>query len=302
MIPGVILRPPLLIALLLATASAPAAVAAAAATAPIVKDGLEITILPTLAQASGAQANGPGGVFNVTLDMEAQSDDAARRLGFRSLRSVTAIDCHQGANRFVEAEAYAEAGLMGQGTPRAVSGKWVRPADDSYMAQVLARVCVGGAPAPMTASPAPRYATSGPLPVVTNTGTAEAADHPTPTSSTSAPAATTRVVRHGAAPTAHAHAYPPPPAPPAQAVAHAAVPGVKAVAQVAASSSAEDAQHVLNQLHAMIAPPLTGSVAPAVVNNAHLFRASVSGFASMEAAKAFCARAASVSKTCWVHR
>jgi len=74
------------------------------------------------------------------------------------------------------------------------------------------------------------------------------------------------------------------------------------VAQVAASASAKDAQHVLNELHAMITPPLTSSVEPAVVGAAHLFRASVAGFTSMEAAKAFCARAASVSKTCWVHR
>jgi len=285
------LRPPLLIALLLATASAPAAFAAPAA--PILKDGLEITVLPTL-----APANGSGGVFNATLDMEARTDDAAHRLGFRSLRSVTAIDCHQGANRFVEAEAYAETGLMGQGTARTVSGKWVRPADDSYMAQVLARVCVGGAPAPTTA-PTPSYAGSGPLPVVTNTSLAEPAAHPVPPPAASV-TAPMRVAHRTAAPTAHA--YPPPPAPPAQAVAHAAVPGVKAVAQVAASSSAKDAQRVLNELHAMISPPLAGSIEPAVVNNAHLFRASVSGFTSMEAAKAFCARAASVSKTCWVHR
>jgi hypothetical protein len=292
MIPGVTLRPPFLIALLLAAASTPFAVAAA--TQPIVKDGLQITILPTMEKADGAQTRQSGGVFNVTLDMEAQNDDAAHRLGFRSLRSVTAIDCRQGANRFVEAEAYPEAGLMGQGAPRTVSGKWVRPAEDSYMAQVLARVCVGGAPAPAAATAAPKYADSGPLPVVVNTGQAEASDHAVP------PPATTRVTRRSAAPTAHA--YPPPPAPPAQLAARPAVPGVRAVAQVAASSSAKDAQHVLNQLRAQITPPLTGSVEPAVVNNAHLFRASVSGFSSMEAAKAFCARAASVSKTCWVHR
>jgi hypothetical protein len=163
------------------------------------------------------------------------------------------------------------------------------------MAQVLARVCVGGAPAPSPATATPKYAASGPLPVVTNTGQAEPSDHAVPPTP-----ATTRVARRSAASTAHA--YPPPPAPPAQLAARPAIPGVRAVAQVAASSSAKDAQHVLNQLRAQITPPLTGSVEAAVVNNAHLFRASVSGFSSMEAAKAFCARAASVSKTCWVHR
>jgi hypothetical protein len=77
---------------------------------------------------------------------------------------------------------------------------------------------------------------------------------------------------------------------------------VRAVAQVASVPDAKDAERVLRALHGLITPPLTTSVEPAVVQNAHLFRASVSGFTSMEAAKAFCARAASVSKTCWVHR
>jgi hypothetical protein len=271
------------IALLFAAASASAALAASApAAGPIVKDGLEITVLPQLAQASGSN-----GVFNVGLDMEARTDDAAHRLGFRSLHGVTAIDCRQGANRFVEAEAYPEAGMMGQGTTRAVSGKWVRPADDSYMAQVMARVCTSGGPA--TAPAAPNSAPSGPLPVVTNANLAEPAPPPAPSP--------VRPTRTAAAPTTHVLA--PSPAAPAQAAAR---PGVKAVAQVAASSSAKDAQHVLNELHAMITPPLTTSVEPAVVQNAHIFRASVAGFTSMEAAKAFCARAASVSKTCWVHR
>jgi len=120
------LRASLLIALLFAAASAPAVWAAPAPTGPIVKDGLEINILPALAPASGS-----GGVFNVGLDMEARTDDAAHRLGFRSLHGVTAIDCRQGANRFVEAEAYTEAGMMGQGTARAVRGKLVRPRHDS---------------------------------------------------------------------------------------------------------------------------------------------------------------------------
>jgi hypothetical protein len=70
---------------------------------------------------------------------------------------------------------------------------------------------------------------------------------------------------------------------------------------VAASDTAQGAQHVLDRLHTLIAPPLTGGVEAATVNNVHVFRASVSGFVSLSDAQAFCARAASVSKTCWVH-
>jgi len=73
------------------------------------------------------------------------------------------------------------------------------------------------------------------------------------------------------------------------------------VAQVAASPTAQGAQHVLGQLRALITPPLAGSVEAATVKNAAVFRASVAGFVSLGDAQAFCARAASVSKTCWVH-
>jgi hypothetical protein len=78
-------------------------------------------------------------------------------------------------------------------------------------------------------------------------------------------------------------------------------PDGRGVAQVAAAGSAKDAQRVLNALHGLITPPLTQTVEPAVVANASIFRASVVGFVSLADAKAFCARAASVSKTCWVH-
>ena len=59
---------------------------------------------------------------------------------------------------------------------------------------------------------------------------------------------------------------------------------------------------MIDALHGLITPPLSASVAPAVVDNNHIFRASVSGFSSMAEAQAFCAHAAHVSKTCWVHR
>ena len=274
------MRPFPLIGLLIAAAPA---FAAPAASGPIVKDGVEITILSV-----GPPAGGPGGIIEVTLDAEARSDVAADKLKFRSLRGVTAVDCRLGANRFIRADAYPEADLRGQVTPRVVSGDWVKPAESSFMSGVTARVC-GGAPA--------RTAAAGPLPVVTLGNR---------TSPAAPPAATPAAA--GAPP-------PAPPAParlamatspkPASAVstgpAYRAKAGGRGVAQVAASATAQGAQHLLDRLHALITPPLAGSVEPATVKNAAVFRASVAGFVSLGDAQAFCARAAAISKTCWVH-
>jgi SPOR domain len=268
-------RPFPLIGLLLVAAPA---FAAPIAGGPIVKDGVEITIL------SIGPAGGPGGVVEVTLDAEARSDAAADRLRFRSLRGVTAVDCRLGANRFIKADAYPEANLRGQVTPRVVSGDWVKPADSSFMSGVTARVC-GAAPAPAAAA--------GPLPVVT-LGTRS--NLPTASSAASPPAPP--------APARIAMATSPRPAvqaATAAAPAYRAKAGGRGVAQVAASSTAPAAQHVLDRLHALITPPLTSDVEAATVNNAAVFRASVTGFVSLGDAQAFCARAASISKTCWVH-
>jgi len=267
-------RPFPLIGLLLAAAPA---FAAPVAGGPIVKDGVEITILSV-----GPPAGGPGGIVEVTLDAEARSDAAAEKLKFRSLRGVTAVDCRLGANRFVKADAYPEADLRGQVAPRVVSGDWVKPAESSFMSGVTARVC-GASPAQTTAA--------GPLPVV-RLGT------------TLAPAAATSAA--GPPPASPATARlamatsPKPAAAASTTPAFRAKAGGRGVAQVAASTTAQAAQHVLDRLHALITPPLTSSVEAATVNNAAVFRASVTGFVSLGDAQAFCARAASVSKTCWV--
>jgi sporulation related protein len=270
-------RPSLLIGLVLA-----AGPALAAPSGPIVKDGVEISILP------GAGPAGPGGIVEVTLDVEARSDAAAAKLKFRSMRGVTAIDCRVGANRFIKAEAFPEANLRGDVSPKVVSGEWVQPAAESYMLAVTARVC-GAAPAarPMTT------AASGPLPIV-RMGTGAAAPAPASPAPTSSPPATPPARIAMAMAPKPALAAPPPRAFRAKADG-------RGVAQVAASATAQGAQHVLDQLHALITPPLAASVEAATVKNAAVFRASVAGFVSLGDAQAFCARAASVSKTCWVH-
>ncbi len=267
----------LLIALM--SAAAPA-MAAPAADGPLVKDGVEINILPH---------GGPsGGVFEVTLDVEARADAAAGRLGFRSMRGLTAIDCSRGANRFIKADAFGLADMKGPATPRVVSGDWVRPSQDSFMSGVTARVCGAATPA------APSVA-SGPLPLVTSGESATTSPPPPRRVSATLPPAR---IAAGPTPTTSS----PPTAatsPPARAFRTSA--SGRGVAQVAASDTAQGAQHVLDRLRSLIAPPLTSGVEAATVNNAHLFRASVTGFVSLSDAQAFCARAQSVSKTCWVH-
>jgi hypothetical protein len=265
------------------SAAAPAT-AAPAASGPLVKDGVEINILPHSAPPAG-------GIAEVTLDVEARSDDSATRLGFRSMRGLTAIDCARGANRFVKADAFALADLKGPATPRVVSGDWVRPSADSFMSGVTARVCGEAPPAAPVAS--------GPLPLVTSgESAAPSAPSPSPRQRVSA---TLPPARMAAAPTPAAASSTPAAqaAPPARAFRASA--SGRGVAQVAASDTAQGAQHVLDRLHTLIAPPLTSGVEAATVNNVHLFRASITGFVSLSDAQAFCARAASVSKTCWVH-
>jgi hypothetical protein len=268
------------------------------AMAPIVKDGVEIAILPHVGSAGGSEA-----VSQIGLDIEARSADAVGRLGFRSLRAVTDIDCRQSANKFISATSFDQADFAGQGKIRPVSGEWVQPTADSYMAAVIQRVCSLGEQA--TASPRPP-------PVVT-----AAADPPPASPLATAPATATSTAAPPAPPAASpakvrlARAAPPPTAsaPPNRSAPALAAPApalgpAKAgnwVAQVAASADSKDAQRVLDRVRGQVASPLTTTVELATVGAAQVYRASVVGFASAADAKAFCARIASVSKTCWAH-
>ena len=92
----------------------------------------------------------PASVTEVGLDLEAKTAEAATRLGFQSLHAIADVDCSKGANRFINAEAYDQPSLAGPGRPRNVTGQWVQPSSDSYMAVVIGRVCA--APATVVAA------------------------------------------------------------------------------------------------------------------------------------------------------
>jgi hypothetical protein len=300
----------LLLVLGLVVGAAPAWAAAdqAAPQQPIVLGGVEVTILPTIAPASG-----PESAMTVQIDVEARTDEATRLLGFKSLLGETTIDCRSGANRFEKAAAYDQPDRQGPPRSSHLSGQWVTPASGSYMAKVTERVCASRTTSAV-AAPAVIEAPSPP----------PAASHPTtspPASPTPEAAAAAVPPAAGAqpAPQASVTPAPPPEAPPkvvvmappaapapvassksASPTTRPARPG-KVVAQVAAAPDARAAQKVLDRLRDLIAPPLSTKVEAATVQNVKLYRASVDGFATVADARAFCAKAAGVSKTCWVH-
>ncbi len=184
----------LLSVLVAASAHAHAAPAAPPPAPPITKDGVEITVLP---QVSGGA--GPPSVIHVGLDMEAKTTAAVTRLGFESLRAVADIDCGKAANRFISATAFDQPALAGPGRARVVTGQWVQPSSDSYMAAVIAQVCaahttvaaassrplpvvkeMAAAPPPPAAAAPAKVAAAPPAPAVAPPEAAPAAPQPSP--------------------------------------------------------------------------------------------------------------------------
>ena len=202
----------------LAAVTAPAALAASA----IARDGVEVSILPTVGPAHADQS-----IVRVSLDVEARSEAAAHRLGFRSLRGVTDIDCRSGENQFVKAEAYDHPDLRGAARGWPVLGDWGRPTASSYMFAVTERVCGKGA-----------IESPGPPPVV-STGAEPAAGgeareaQATASGSAAEAAAASKGSRRGA------HG---PPAPPIHLVAHDNEPPAPAVETAAANEAGTAAQ------------------------------------------------------------
>ncbi len=191
--------PALLLSALMAASAAvatPGAGHGAASGGPITKDGVEITVLPQIGVAGA-----PASVTEVGLDIEAKTTDAATRLGFHSLRAVADVDCGKGANRFISAEAFDQVGLAGPGRLRNVTGQWVQPTSDSYMAAVIGRVCeapvaAASRPPPLvkelaSASPPPASARA---PAPASQALAPAAAPPPPQAAPAAPAPTPPLV------------------------------------------------------------------------------------------------------------
>jgi len=223
----------LLSALVAASAHAHGAPPAPPPAAPITKDGVEITVLP---QVSGG--GGPPSVIHIGLDMEAKTTAAVTRLGFESLRAVADIDCGKAANRFITATAFDQPALAGPGRARVVTGQWVQPSSDSYMAAVIAQVCEAHTAVAASSRPPPvvkEMAAAPPPPAAAPAHAAAASPAPAVAAPEAAPApqpSPPQVVKFSGghpvpAPTAApppAAAPAPPPAAPATAVAPPAAP------------------------------------------------------------------------------
>lgn len=77
----------------------------------------------------------------VRLQGEVIDDDAADRLGYRSMRSVVEVNCETRRDRVVEMEVFSDHGLKGTSQGRTLPGGWVQPSEDAYMADVIRVVC-----------------------------------------------------------------------------------------------------------------------------------------------------------------
>ena len=277
----------------------------AAPPGPIETQGVEITMSPRIAPAGW-----PATMLQLGLDIEAKSDEAALKLGFRSMGAVVDIDCSRGVNRVVSAETHAQANLQGVATPKPVSSQWMTPAPNSLILPVVQRACANQAAAPVApAGAVPPTAAAGPPPRVTTGQGAPPAGGPVTTAHAppaAPPAAAAAAHPPTTTPPATAAVVHPPPTSPPTTAAASQPPGPprppgNVVAQLTASPTAQGAQRVLAQVRGQIAPPLAGVVEQATVNGLQVYRASVTGFATQQDGRAFCAQVASVAKTCWVY-
>lgn len=96
----------------------------------------------------GNASPGGGIVEGVVLQGEVTSADAARSLGYRSMRSTVNIDCERRRDMVVKMTVFTEPGAKGTAINRHVPGGWVQPSPDAYLAHAIRAVC----------GPAPRLA------------------------------------------------------------------------------------------------------------------------------------------------
>jgi hypothetical protein len=97
----------------------------------------------------------------VRLQGEVVDDEAAERLGYRSMRSVVEVNCETRRDRVLEMDVFDSPNLKGTAQKRTVPGGWVQPSQDAYMADVIRTVCRGAArPAEPVVAAAPSPAPS----------------------------------------------------------------------------------------------------------------------------------------------
>lgn len=219
-------------------------------------------IVVAIRDRDGLVARTPG--EKVRLQGDVVDDEAAQRLGYRSMRSLVEINCETRRDRVVEMEVFSEHNLKGAGQKRALPGGWVQPSEDAYMADVVRAICRA---APQRSDPPPPPE---PSPAVLKPAIVATPPKPTPR-----------------------------PAP--QSIAPPVTPtrGNLAV-QVGALDTATAAHRTLSGLAGLIAAPLATQVQPARIGERTFYRALVAGFRSRAEANTFCAAVTRQGGSCFI--
>ena len=227
----------------------------------------------------GAARTREGVIEGVVIDGEVAGQDAALDFGFHSIRLELDIDCRRQRDRLRRVETFAEPRLGGEPTARPASGEWASPSREAYLAQVIRAMC-GQDPGQSHKSVVERSPASPPL-------------EPDPYAA----------VGGGAPARGSSDPAPPPMSPPASDAPPAPSSSGGPVVQVAAAETAAGAQAVLDRLKrskAVSLGDLAGKVETATVKGRPVYRATLSGFASLAAARAFCVAVRASGGRCFV--
>jgi hypothetical protein len=262
----------------------------------------------------------------VRLQGEVTSEEAATRLGYRSMRSAVEVNCETRRDRVVEMEVFPGRNLKGAGEKRSLPGGWVQPSEDAYMADVIRTICRALPQRPPTASPtgldapprlrlperrpAPKPPTSAPEPGLRPAISIAPAPAPRPAPTAEGPIATAeRPPRLLAGPEPFATPaptpapqVPKPPAPQPKPRAPAPTPAAQGgpMAQIGALNSEADARRAFAALGDLARGGLSGVIQPSMVGERIYYRALVEGFSSRAEAVTFCAAVTRKRGTCFV--
>jgi len=248
-----------------------------------------------------------GGVLfeGVQLRGEAVSAEAARNLGYRSMRSTVNVDCARRRDMVLRMTIYPEPNGKGEPILRQVPGGWIQPSPSAFMSDVIASIC-SDAPSAAVASPErpppPATPKAAPPPVRAPEPAAPQPIAAAEDSETIATAVSAR--RRLLMPPGEPAAAPPPPQ--SVVAARPAPPPLPTPpasgnfkVQIVAVGTARQAENALAEL-GPLPEPLRTSVETATVDGRVFHRALVTGFTNRADAKLFCEVVVEAGGVCFV--
>ncbi|MDP3855431.1 SPOR domain-containing protein [Phenylobacterium sp.] len=270
-----------------------------------------VSVKRDLVVAITSRGSTKGGVLfeGVALRGEAVNSEAARNLGYRSMRMSVNVDCGRRRDLVLRMTIFPEANGKGEPILRQTPGGWIQPSPGAFLSDVIASIC-NNAPGPSTPSPEPSARPASPPPkAVKVTPVAapappvhEPAPEPEPEPvlvRADSETIATGIARRPRLPLAPpSQPLPVSPPPPVLRPATAPPPG-GVVAQIVAVSTVRQAQDALEKIGRLPAP-LGKTVQEAKVDGRTFYRALVTGFASRADAKLFCEVVVSYGGVCFV--